>query len=350
MTPQERAFADWKHKADQPDLLETAKKYGATFKRIGREHVGPCPACGGNDRFSINLIKHKWFCRGHGGGRGPIGMVQHIVGLSFLEACAELTGEPCPTGPVKPLSPAERAQRSRIRAESEDKQRRQQMQERQYQDDTRATAQAIWDASSAIPGTLAQTYLIDRGIPAFDAAVVRYHPTLPYPGGRSYQALVARVDDLAGNLTAVWRIFLRGDGRKADVANAKLGLGPAGGGAVRIGGVGRRIGIAEGVETAFAAWHLMNKAFPVWAALSTAGMVAIELPMGVESVTIFPDGDRPLRKKGHEYEVAQPAGRKAAEALRARLLAEGIACTIAAEPAPGRDYLDIWNEICRETA
>jgi hypothetical protein len=37
------AFEDWKHRADDQDLIEAAKKYGAVLKRAGRESSGPCP-------------------------------------------------------------------------------------------------------------------------------------------------------------------------------------------------------------------------------------------------------------------------------------------------------------------
>jgi putative DNA primase/helicase len=346
-----RAFDDWKRRAEQCELLTTAAMYGAVLKRGGREYAGPCPYCGGRDRFSINPSKNLWHCRGHGGGHGAIGMVMHIAGLSFLAACEALTGEPSPSGQqAKPLSEAERAERNRRRQESEARQRAREAEERAYQEDTREAAQAIWRASAPSAQTLAQQYLVARGLPEFESDVIRFHRSLPYPNGKRYPALVARVDDMAGNLTAIWRIFLCEDGRKADVENAKLGLGPAGGGAVRIGGIDEKIGVAEGVETALAAWHLVNKTFPVWAALSTSGMKAIELPLAVQRVVIFPDGDKPLRKRGHQYEPAEPAGRKAADVLRSRLVAAGIACTIAAEPSPGRDYLDIWNDHCRETA
>lgn len=344
-------FLDWKRRADETDMLEAAIKHGAVLKRVGRENVGPCPTCGGRDRFSISQVKHKWHCRGHGGGHGAIGMVMHIAGLSFLESCENLTGEPNPSGrQAKPLSEEQKAEFNRRRQEAQARQRQREAEEQAYRDDTRETAQAIWNASQPIDGTLAQTYLMSRGLPEFESDVIRFHRSLPYPNGKRYPALVARVDDLAGNLAAVWRIFLRDDGRKADVPDAKLGLGPAGGGAVRIGGMGRKIGVAEGVETALAAWHLVDKAFPVWAALSTSGMIGIELPLGVEHVCIFPDGDAPIRKRGHEFEPTKPAGRQAAEALRSRLLSQGVACTIAAEPAPGRDYLDIWSDHCREVA
>lgn len=235
----------------------------------------------------------------------------------------------------------------------EDDRRRREAQETAYQEDTREAALAIWEASTAIADTLAETYLNSRGIPTPDQwpAVVRFHPALPYPGKNwKYPAMVCRVDGMDGQLVAVWRTFLRADARKADVQNARLGLGPAGGGAIRLGGEGPKVGLCEGFESAFGAWLLTNRKFPVWSCLSTSGLVSIELPLGVDHVCIFPDGDRPVRKKGNEYEPAMPAGRKAALSLRSRLLAEGIGCTIAAEPGIGTDYLDMFVACSREPA
>ncbi len=45
-----------------------------------------------------------------------------------------------------------------------------------------------------------------------------------------------------------------------------------------------------------------------------------------------------------------PLGARLALALRDRLLAEGIAVTIAAEPKPGTDYLDLWVQNQSEDA
>jgi putative DNA primase/helicase len=345
------AFQDWRARADDLDLLEVAVKYGAVLKRAGRENTGPCPACGGKDRFSVNVTKHKWHCRGHGGGRGAIGMTMHIAGLSFLQACEDLTGEPNPSGTkAKPLSPADQAERARRRQKSEARAARRAAQEKAYMDDTREGAAAIWQASTPVNGTLAETYLRARGLalPGWPD-VLRFHPALPYPGKQKpYPALVCRVDDMGGELTAIWRIYLREDGRKADVPNAKLGLGPAAGGAVRIGGAGPKIAIAEGLESALGYWLLTGRRHPTWAGLSTAGLIGFEVPLGVDHVVIAPDGDRPIKRQGEDFVPAVPAGRKAALALRARLLAEGIACTIAAEPPAGRDYNDLWADMQKE--
>lgn len=338
-------FEDWRYRADQADLLETAARYGASLKRAGREHVGPCPACGGTDRFAIAPLKHKWHCRSHGGGHGAISLAMHLGGLSFAQACEELTGEPNPTGQkAKPLTEEQRAARNRARLENEARSAARKAQEAAYEENTREAAQAIWDASQPISGTLAQLYLNKRGIVLDQYPdVLRFHPWLPYPGGARIHALICRVDDVSGQLAGIWRVYLASDGGKAGVPSPKLGLGPAGGGAVRIGGMGRKIAIAEGIESALGFWLLTDRRTPCWAALSTSGLVGFEAPLGVEHVVIVPDGDRPIKRQGFDFTPTIPAGRKAAEALRSRLLAEGITTTIAAEPPASRDYLDLWN-------
>jgi putative DNA primase/helicase len=343
-------FEDWKARAQQSDILSEAVARGAKLRRTGREHIGPCPACGGTDRFSINPQKRIFNCRGAEGG-DVIGLVMHIDGASFTQACEALTGEPPPNGQSKPLSASEQAERNRRRVANEEAQRAREAAEAAREENTLSAAQRIWDGSKPLDGTLAQTYLISRGIPAFDCDSLRFHPALPYPNKpKPYPALVCRVDDMNGDLCAVWRVYLREDGRKADVPAAKLGLGPAGGGAVRLGGIGPKVAIAEGIESALGFWFLTGRKYPVLAALSTSGMVGIELPLCVERVVIAPDGDRPIRKQGEEYVPAIPAGRKAAMTLRDRLVAEGVDCTIAAEPACGTDYLDIFVASQKEMA
>ena len=60
------------------------------------ERCGPCPVCGGVDRFSINLKKQLWKCRGRRHGGDVIEFVRHIDGLSFTEAVRLLTGGALP--------------------------------------------------------------------------------------------------------------------------------------------------------------------------------------------------------------------------------------------------------------
>jgi hypothetical protein len=137
---------------------------------------------------------------------------------------------------------------------------------------------------------------------------------------------------------AVWRIFLARDrAEKAPVENPKVGLGPAKGGAVRIGGVGPKIGIGEGLETCLAAWALEGFRYPVWAGLSTSGVAAFEPPLDVKRVNIFPDGDA---GKLHDGVIYDPPGMRAARALRDRLNPTGIK-TVISEVCIRGDALDL---------
>jgi hypothetical protein len=60
------------------------------------ERFGPCPKCGGDDRFSINVAKQVFNCRGCETGGDVIDLVQHLDGVDFTSACATLIGDPSP--------------------------------------------------------------------------------------------------------------------------------------------------------------------------------------------------------------------------------------------------------------
>ena len=62
-----------------------------TLKRSGAEFVGPCPKCGGTDRFAINRKEQVWNCRGCDKGGDGIALVMHIQGCDFQRAIEWLT-------------------------------------------------------------------------------------------------------------------------------------------------------------------------------------------------------------------------------------------------------------------
>jgi hypothetical protein len=67
------------------------------IKLRGRiERVGPCPKCGGEDRFSINIKKQVWNCRGCDIGGDVIKLVEHLDNIDFASAVLLLAGEPPP--------------------------------------------------------------------------------------------------------------------------------------------------------------------------------------------------------------------------------------------------------------
>lgn len=90
-------WREWIERARRADILFVAQKLGARLKKIvANEYAGPCPLCGGTDRFSINTKKRVYNCRGAGEGGDVIAMVRYVTGCSFIEACELITGEPRP--------------------------------------------------------------------------------------------------------------------------------------------------------------------------------------------------------------------------------------------------------------
>ena len=74
-------------------IANVAREHGLALKKCGHEFVGPCPYCGGTDRFSINVTKQVFNCRGCGGkGRGAISFVMWLGGCGFRDAVETLTG------------------------------------------------------------------------------------------------------------------------------------------------------------------------------------------------------------------------------------------------------------------
>ena len=72
------------------DIIET---HG--IKLRGRiERIGPCPVCGGTDRFAINTRKQLFNCRGCGTGGDVISLVQFLDDCTFREAVETLAGSP----------------------------------------------------------------------------------------------------------------------------------------------------------------------------------------------------------------------------------------------------------------
>ncbi|WP_027578449.1 hypothetical protein [Bradyrhizobium sp. Ai1a-2] len=225
----------------------------------------------------------------------------------------------------------------------------------QEQDRARTTtAGGIWVECVAITGTLAEAYLVDaRGIPVpprgwYDC--LRFHPRLllqpdepPSQFNQAFPCLVCRVDDVFGDLTAIWRIYL--DPKKpakASIREAKMGFGPAAGGAIRLGGLAEHIGAAEGTESALGANALIKYRYPVWAMMSTSGLIGFEVPMEVDWITGFPDGDKPWKKEGNDIVLAEPAGRAAMRRLGERVRALDKRFDCQPEPPIRTDYLDLY--------
>lgn len=199
-------------------------------------------------------------------------------------------------------------------------------------------ALAIWRASQDIAGSLVETYLRSRGLALSPLLGLRFHPGLKHASGGVWPAMVARVvHGETGEALAVHRTFLARDGRgKAPVDPPKMMLGPCRGGVVRLGEPGDVLLVGEGIETCLAAMQATGK--PAWAALSTSGLRALDLPRAIAEVIVLADGDEP--------------GEAAAQHCARRWQREGRSVRIARPPS-GMDFNDLLkarNLACSEGA
>lgn len=353
MSALDQAWDAYKARANEVPLLQAAQSCGATLKRVGGgEHIGPCPCCGGRDRFGVNETKQKWICRGAGGGGDPIGLVRHCMGMDFKQACEFLTGEAPPSGRTE-YSEKDRAEWARRKAQAEERDRLRREEEAKDAEDRKENAIRIWGQAQPISGTIAERYLFNR-IRLLDTKgplpdVLRFHPACYFAEERRrFPSLVARVDDASGEQVGIWRIALDDEGRNvfdADGEKIKRGLGPCGGGAIRlhkpIDGV---IAVCEGIETAFGVHMMTGK--PIWSCRTANGLSGFDIPWEISRLDIYPDGDR-WKWQSDKGKWLDPTGRREALKLAEKAIAQGVEVTMANEPKPGRDFLDAWETIAK---
>jgi hypothetical protein len=298
--------------------------------------------------FHADDRKGRAHCFGCGFSADHFRFLMEIEGMTFpraVEEVARMGGVRLPDT-ARPETEAERAERDRRRALWAAKQERDRLAAEKAERKRIGSAGGIWKSTLPLAGSLAEVYLRSRGGDqlAADDSNLRFHPGLFHHEAQAiFPCLVGRVQGPDGAGIAVWRIYLKPDGTdkafgKDSGFNPKLGFGPAKGGAVRLGGDAAEIGIGEGIETCRAA-ALLGAKHPIWAGLSTSGIMSFEPPAFVTKVFIYPDGDKPRRREGVDY---GPPGMAAAQHLKARLDERGLACVIV-EPPRRADYLDIWN-------
>jgi putative DNA primase/helicase len=90
------AFQQWIDKARGVPIELELDRRGVKLRRVGAEQIGPCPKCGGDDRFAVNTKKGVFNCRCCGAKGDVIRLVQFLDGTDFNAACTTLTGQPPP--------------------------------------------------------------------------------------------------------------------------------------------------------------------------------------------------------------------------------------------------------------
>ncbi|MCJ8517809.1 hypothetical protein ABID21_000676 [Pseudorhizobium tarimense] len=96
-------ISDFIKRANLVPVSVGVSRLNLTLPKINDQGM-PCPACGGKDRFAVNLSKGLWVCRGSAGGGNAVGLIGHVCGYDLhrrdhlLEAASLALGEAIPEG------------------------------------------------------------------------------------------------------------------------------------------------------------------------------------------------------------------------------------------------------------
>lgn len=137
----------------------------------------------------------------------------------------------------------------------------------------------LWHESKSAQGTLVEKYLGTRGIRIDIPDDIRFIASHRHSLSKQFFPVMicAIRHAVTGHIIGVHRTWLNRDGySKASVTNNKQMLGTAKGGVIKLGNADKCLMIAEGIETALSVMQV--KGVATWAALSTSGLKALDLP------------------------------------------------------------------------
>ena len=263
-------------------------KAGIEEKLLKRSH-GPCPLCGGVDRFRFDdKGLGRYYCQQCGPGDG-FKLLMGYLHMTFAEAKAWAMNE---AGVIE----ADRPQRERSDA------------------DKLADLRKVWEAGVPYAEGLV-AYFMDRGIdPDYaDDPMLRWHPSLRWfaEGKHGFApAMLARFFqwDKKGGLQSVTvhRTWPKGSPKKKMVMPSPVNMN---GIFCPLGGMPKdgRLGVTEGIESALSLRQLSSSTFdmPVWPTYSSEEMKKFNPPPGVKQLYIGIDVDYSFTGQAAGYELAR---------------------------------------------
>ncbi len=277
---------------------------------VTRKH-GPCPICGGEDRFRYdnNRDDGDWFCNVCGPGDG-FRLLQESLGLTFAEAAREVDKvvNNIEVEPFKPDIDIDRRRRA---------------------------MNSLWQEAKG--GLVVADYLKGRGIPTeiiSDVSDVRGHSGLTLFEGHkaigSYPAMIALIRNAKGVPISLHRTYIM-DGKKEKKIMPPIEN--ITGGAVRLGEPKNTLVLAEGIETALAAWAITGH--PAWATISAHGLAEFKsIPRHVKKVIIAADNDKSFTGQAAAFECAKHMKQR-----------EKVETVVTMPKIMGFDMLDVLGEM-----
>lgn len=159
--------------------------------------------------------------------------------------------------------------------------------------DMGALALRLWNASLPIVGTLAEDYLVARGLTAPFPRVLRFNPATVLGSGadkRVMPAMIAAVENDVG-VVAVQRTFLDpAEVLRKLIPKPKVALGLLGTAAIRLAPATDELGLAEGIEDALSAMQWFGT--PTWALGGVERLAFVAIPEKVRRVIVYGDRGR----------------------------------------------------------
>lgn len=329
-------------KAEQWDaLIAQYLPAGILTDAFWRGRPGPCPICGGKDRFSYtrNRGRGDWVCRkcndGSPAGGDGLELIRRYTNMSYSELKRRLNGQ-C-SEPLPPV--AARVPAREVVPPSEL---------------MRRVMKQISNSKPVQPGDAVMRYLAAR-VPGLRAPIPQslriaaqdYWHERKVVG--KFPTIVAEYRLADGRLATVHRTSLHPekpekamvvseDGEILPSKRNYTGALPLDGGAVRLMSPRHgEIGVAEGIENAYAAYMLFR--VPTWSCLNRVLMSKFVVPpdLGIHTVHIFADFDKVDARTGKSPGMAD------ALTLQKRLRHEGFNVVLHRPKVRGSDFCDEWR-------
>ena len=268
---------------------------------------GPCPMCGGTDRFRWDNKDGSGsyicsYCRSGDGMK----LLMEVTGMDFKTAAKSVDSVIGNITAEKPKPKPNKDPKDRLRK----------------------IALGLQEMGDINPVRL---YLRTRGVKP--SKVTQYHPSMAYyEHGKyvnNYPAMVHLFTSHDGKPASYHITYLQSSGYKADVESQRkmmTPLVPLSGGAIRLMDCKSILGVAEGIETALAAYEKTGT--PCWATYSATLLEQFVPPAGVDRVIIFGDNDMSFTGQASAYKLAR------------RLFSQGYGVEVRIPEVKGKDWAD----------